>query len=197
MEGAADASRALLVVDVQNDFCEGGSLAVAGGAAVAGRITDHLRRHRDDYALVLASRDWHDPTGGNGGHFSDQPDYAATWPPHCVAGTPGAEYHPDLDTSLVDVHVRKGQGRPAYSLFEGVDDEGRPAARALGDAGVRAVDVVGIATDYCVLQSALGALEAGFAVRVLAGLCAGVAPSTSADALRLLTERGAAVELAG
>jgi nicotinamidase/pyrazinamidase len=189
--------RALLVVDVQNDFCEGGSLAVAGGAAVAGRITRYLRRSRDGYALVLASRDWHDPTGGNGGHFSDQPDYAGTWPPHCVAGTSGADYHPDLDALLVDVHVRKGQGRPAYSLFEGVDEAGRPAADVLRERGVDEVDVVGIATDYCVLQTALGALDQGLRVRLLPDLCAGVAPATTEQAIRALGERGATVEEAG
>ncbi|MFL6136416.1 MAG: isochorismatase family protein [Frankiaceae bacterium] len=193
----SDDRRALLVVDVQNDFCEGGSLAVAGGAAVAGAITRHLRAHRGDYALVLASRDWHDATGGNGGHFSDRPDFAGTWPSHCVAGTPGADYHPDLDASLVDVHVRKGQGRPAYSLFEGVDEEGRAAAEALRAAGVGAVDIAGIATDYCVLQTAHGALDEGLRVRVLSDLCAGVAPVTTEEALRSLGERGASIEPAG
>jgi nicotinamidase/pyrazinamidase len=189
----ADETTGLLVVDVQNDFCEGGSLAVTGGAAAAAAITEHLRTGKDAYAVVLASRDWHQPDSDNGGHFAATPDFVTTWPAHCVVGTPGAEYHPDLDTSLVDAHVRKGTGMPAYSLFEGRADDGRPALDVLRDAGVTAVDVVGIATDYCVLQSALGALRAGFRVTVLPDLCAGVAPATTDAALRTLREAGATV----
>jgi nicotinamidase/pyrazinamidase len=187
------AGRALLVVDVQNDFCEGGSLAVVGGAAVAAGITEWLRTRHDDYAVVVASRDWHDAVGGNGGHFADQPDFVESWPPHCVAGTPGADYHPALDATLLDAHVRKGQGRPAYSLFEGVDDTGRAAGLVLRDHDVDAVDVAGIATDYCVLQTALGALGAGLHVTVLTDLCAGVAEESSRAALATLRTLGATV----
>src|ERR1700744_2014464 len=106
--------RALFLIDVQNDFTEGGALAVAGGASVAEKVTAYLRAHPHDYDVVFASRDWHDATNDNGGHFASSPDFVDSWPPHCVAGTPGAEYHPALDTSLIDIHVRKGQGRPAY-----------------------------------------------------------------------------------
>src|SRR4051794_31984139 len=104
--------RALLVIDVQNDFTEGGALGVAGGAAVAEGISGYLAGSTDVYDVVIASRDWHDGEGDNGGHFATTapPDFVDTWPPHCVAGTAGAEYHPALDTSLIDVHVRKGQG---------------------------------------------------------------------------------------
>src|SRR3569623_1224877 len=106
---------ALFIVDVQNDFTEGGALGVPGGAAVAGGITSHLREHARDYALVVASRDWHDADNDNGGHFATDaaPDFVNSWPRHCVAGTPGAEYHPALDTSSVDVHILNGQGVPA------------------------------------------------------------------------------------
>ena len=178
-------TRALLIVDVQNDFTEGGALGVDGGAAVARRITEHLAAHRGDYALVAASRDWHDGDTDNGGHFATgaAPDFTVTWPVHCVAGTSGAEYHPDLDVSGVDVHVRKGQGRPAYSAFEGTTDDGRSLAEVLHERGVTDLDVVGIATDYCVRASALDALESGERVRVLTDLVAGVAPATSAAAL--------------
>jgi len=178
-------SRALLIVDVQNDFTEGGALGVAGGAAVAERITAWLAAHRDEYALVAASRDWHDAANDNGGHFATtaDPDYTVTWPVHCVAGTPGAEYHPALDTGAIDVHVKKGQGRPAYSAFEGVADDGRSLAEVLHEGGVTDLDVVGIATDYCVRASALDALESGERVRVLTDLVAGVAPATSEAAL--------------
>lgn len=187
--------RALLVIDVQRDFTEGGALAVSGGAAVAARITEYLRAHRDRYATVVASRDWHDADNDNGGHFASDaaPDFVDTWPPHCVAGTPGAEYHPDFDATLADVHVRKGQGQPAYSIFEGVTDAGEDLIDVLDARGIDAVDVVGIATDYCVLASARDALDAGRDVTVLSDLVAGVAPDSSAAALAELRDAGARV----
>jgi nicotinamidase/pyrazinamidase len=188
-------ARALVIVDVQNDFTEGGALGVTGGAAVAAAITEHLRAHPDDYDVVIASRDWHDPDNDNGGHFAvdAEPDFVTTWPRHCMAGTDGAEYHPDIDTGLIDIHVRKGQGVPAYSIFEGTTDDGRRLVTALDELGVTDVDVVGIATDYCVLASARDALAAGRRVRVLSDLVAGVAPETSAAALRDLAAAGAEV----
>lgn len=187
---------ALLIVDVQNDFCEGGALGVDGGAAVAAGITEHARAHRDDYALVIASRDWHDGDSDNGGHFATDaaPDFVTTWPVHCVAGTPGAEYHPALDIALIDVHVRKGQGRPSYSAFEGTVDDGRMLAAVLDEAGVDELDVVGIATDHCVRASALDALAGGRRVRVLTDLVAGVAPEPSRAALAEVAAAGARVE---
>jgi nicotinamidase/pyrazinamidase len=189
-------SRALLIVDVQNDFTEGGALGVEGGAAVARRITEHLATHGDDYVLVAASRDWHHGDDDNGGHFASgaAPDFALTWPAHCVAGTSGAAYHPALDAAAIDVHVKKGQGRPAYSAFEGTTDDGRSLAEVLVERGVTDLDVVGIATDYCVRASALDALESGERVRVLTDLVAGVAQATSAAALEEL--RAAGIETA-
>lgn len=188
--------RALLVIDVQNDFTEGGALGVDGGAAVAAGVTGLLRLDPDAYDLVVASRDWHDGDTDNGGHFATgaAPDFVETWPVHCVAGTPGAEYHPALDTSLIDLHIRKGQGVPAYSIFEGTDEHGATLRKRLDEAGVTEVDVVGIATDYCVRASALDALSAGRRVRVLTDLVAGVAPASSAAALEELA--GAGAELA-
>jgi nicotinamidase/pyrazinamidase len=188
-------ARALLVIDVQNDFTEGGALGVDGGAAVAAGITEFLRDNPDRYDEVIASRDWHNGDDDNGGHFATAaaPDFVVSWPRHCVAGTPGAEYHPALDASLIDVHVRKGQGVPAYSIFEGVTDEGVAFADALDALDITEVDVVGIATDYCVRASALDALASGRAVRVLTDLVAGVAPVTSAAALEELQAAGAEV----
>jgi len=185
-------SSALFIIDVQNDFTEGGALGVDGGAAVAAGISRYLDENPDRYDVVFASRDWHDGTNDNGGHFATgaEPDYVTTWPPHCVAGTPGAEYHPDLDTSDVDVHIRKGQGKPAYSIFEGETPEGVPLRDVLDDREVTDVDVVGIATDYCVRASALDALHEGKRVRVLTDLVAGVAPTTSTAALDELREAG-------
>lgn len=184
--------RALFIIDVQNDFTEGGALGVAGGAAVAEGITEYLRAHPDAYDLVIASRDWHDGDNDNGGHFADgAPDFVDTWPVHCVSGTPGAEYHPALDVSLVDVHVRKGQGRPAYSIFEGTTDDGRELIEVLDEKNVTSIDVAGIATDYCVLASARDALDAGRDVAVLTDLVAGVAPESSAAALEELAQAGA------
>ena len=194
-------TRALFIIDVQNDFTEGGALGVDGGAAVAAGITEYLRAHPGRYDAVFASRDWHDGDNDNGGHFagsafpgSDSPDFVETWPVHCVAGTTGAEYHPALDTSGVTVHVRKGQGVPAYSIFEGTTDDGTTVPAALDALGIDEVDVVGIATDYCVLASATDALESGRRVRVLTDLVAGVAPASSAAALETLVAAGATVE---
>lgn len=191
-------TRALLIIDVQNDFTEGGALGVEGGAAVAAAVTAYARSHRHEYAVVIASRDWHDADGDNGGHFARDaaPDYAVTWPVHCVAGTAGADYHPAIDQALIDVHVRKGQGVPAYSIFEGTADDGRSVPELLDDVAVDEVDVVGIATDYCVRASALDALAAGRRVRVLSDLVAGVAPGSSAAALAELAAAGARVETA-
>lgn len=185
-------TRALFIVDVQNDFTEGGALGVSGGDAVAAAITRHLRAHADDYALIVASRDWHDADHDNGGHFADgEPDFVDTWPVHCVADTPGAEYDPELDTQAITHHVKKGQGIPAYSLFEGTTDAGESVAELLTAHGVVDVDVVGLATDYCVRASALDALAHGRRVRVLTDLVAGVAPATSEAALAELAHAGA------
>lgn len=185
-------TRALFIIDVQNDFTEGGALGVTGGAAVASGITEYLREHPGAYDLVIASRDWHDGDNDNGGHFaSGAPDFVDTWPRHCVAGTPGAEYHPALDTSLIDVHVKKGQGVPAYSIFEGTTDDGGDLIDLLDEKGVDVVHVAGIATDYCVLASARDALDAGREVVVLTDLVAGVAPESSRAALDELAAAGA------
>ena len=186
-------SRALFIIDVQNDFTEGGALGVAGGTAVAAGITTLLAEHPDRYAHVFASRDWHDASGDNGGHFSDTPDYVDTWPSHCVAGTQGAEYHPALDTGAVDVHVRKGQGLPAYSIFEGTTTDDSHVADELDRLGVTQIDIAGIATDYCVRASALDAIATGRDVRVLADLVAGVAADSSAAALVELEAAGAEI----
>ncbi len=184
-------SRALFIVDVQNDFTERGALGVVGGDEVAARISRYLDAHADDYAIVVASRDWHHGDDDNGGHFSTEPDFVDTWPVHCVGGTFGAEYDEVFDTRRVTHHLKKGQGKPAYSLFEGVTDDGRTAAGILDEHGIRDIDVVGIATDYCVRASALDALRAGRTVRVLTDLIAGVHPDSSAAALAEIETAGA------
>jgi nicotinamidase/pyrazinamidase len=184
-------SRALFIIDVQNDFTEGGSLGVDGGAAVAAGVSKLLAQHPGRYSHVFASRDWHDADNDNGGHISQTPDFVNTWPPHCIAGTPGAEYHPALDLAPIDIHVRKGQGRPAYSIFEGTTQLGATVAHTLDEFGITDIDVAGIATDYCVRASALDAIESGRSVRVLADLVAGVAADSSAAALVELEAAGA------
>lgn len=192
-------ARALLIIDVQNDFTEGGALGVPGGAAVAAGITGYLERHANEYDVVIASRDWHDGDNDNGGHFAVDaaPDFVGTWPRHCVGGTPGAEYHPALDPSRIGVHVKKGQGRPAYSIFEGTTAEGESLPAVLAEREVGEVDVVGIATDYCVRASALDALDFGASVRVLEDLVAGVAPASSAAAVEELRRAGVTVTASG
>ena len=184
--------RALIIVDVHNDFCEGGSLAVAGGTAVARAISERLAGGGHEYGHVVATKDYHiDP----GSHFSDHPDYVASWPPHCVAGTPGADFHPDLNTSAVEAVFLKGAHAAAYSGFEGADDAGTPLADWLRSHDIDEVDVVGLATDYCVQATAADAARAGFGTRVLLDLTAGVAPESTAKAVEDL--RAADVALTG
>ncbi|MFE7632510.1 isochorismatase family protein [Kitasatospora sp. NPDC057518] len=188
--------RALIVVDVQNDFCEGGSLAVAGGAEVAAAITDLITESSPGYRHILATRDHHiDP----GNHFSAEPDYVDSWPPHCVAGTEGVGFHPNFAPAVISGAVEavfdKGAHSAAYSGFEGLDENNRGPVEWLRERQVDQVDVVGIATDHCVRATALDAARAGFTTRVLLDLTAGVNPETTAAALAEL--RAAGVELVG
>ena len=189
-------SKALIIVDVQNDFCEGGSLAVEGGHAVAASITDlvGLDRAGGSYGFVVASKDWHiDP----GQHFAEKgtnPDFVTSWPVHCAAGTQGAAFSPNLQVALDEVFL-KGQYSNGYSSFEGVagSSEGVGLRDWLAERGVEAVDVVGIATDYCVRATALDAAAAGFDTSVLVAHCAGVAPDSSAAALEEMAAEGVTI----
>ena len=178
--------RALLVIDVQVDFCEGGALACSGGAAVAAAITQHIKANGSAYDFVIASRDWHTPNDSNGGHFP-------LWPLHCIAGEPGADYHSALDNSLVDFHIKKGQGSHGYSFFEGSTDEGETAAQLLERLGVTDIDVVGVATDHCVRASALDAKQLGFNARVITSLTAGVDARTTEAAIDEMVDCGVSV----
>ena len=192
-------SRALIIVDVQNDFCEGGSLAVAGGAEVAAAISDYVDAHHLEFDHIVATQDWHiDP----GAHFSEEPDFKDSWPSHCVAGTKGAELHPDLDTEYIQAYFQKGQFAAAYSGFEGLlapedavpTGDRQPGSLSAGDPesyaaaddaiglddwlqshDVEDVVVVGIATDYCVMATSLDAVQAGYSVTVIRSLTAGIA----------------------
>lgn len=191
-------SRALIIVDVQNDFCEGGSLAVTGGATLAGAISDYVDANHQHFDHVVATQDWHVEPGA---HFASEPDYVETWPPHCVAGTRGAELHADLDTEYIQAFFRKGQFTAAYSGFEGVlapedevpsgelapglspasavstvvDDDAIGLDDWLQSHDVEDVVVVGIATDYCVRETALDAVQAGYSVTVIRHLTVGIA----------------------
>lgn len=183
--------RALIIVDVQNDFCEGGAVPVTGGAAVAPAINTYLAG-APGYRHVVATQDFHiDP----GEHFSDRPDYSSTWPPHCVAGSVGAELRPDLDTTPVDAVFRKGAYSAGYSGFDGADQNGTPLLEWLRQRGVDDVDVVGIATDHCVRRTAEDAARAGLRTRVLVNLTAATAPDSVAQALADMESVG--VELVG
>ncbi len=183
-------TNALIVVDVQNDFTEGGSLGVKGGNVTAASITDYIRTHKSDYSLVIASRDWHSPDGDNGGHFADKPDRVTTWPRHCVQGTTGAAYNPALESELIDVQIYKGDGKPAYSAFEGNTPGGATLDEVLTTAKVRHIDIVGIATDHCVRATALDAVAKGYTVTVLVDLCVGVMPATSIAAIAEMVAAG-------
>jgi nicotinamidase/pyrazinamidase len=183
--------RALVIVDVQNDFCEGGSLAVTGGAAVARGLSSYLAGPDGArYDHVVATQDFHvDP----GAHFSAVPDYAASWPVHCVAGTAGADLHPDLDTSRVEEIFRKGEYAAAYSGFEGASQAGETLLSWLAERHVTDVDVTGIATDYCVRATAADAASAGFATTVLLELTAGVSAASTTAAIESMRADGIAV----
>jgi nicotinamidase/pyrazinamidase len=189
--------RALIVVDVQNDFCEGGSVPVAGGALVAVKVRDLVGRAAEaGHQYVVATRDHHiDP----GDHFSDTPDFKTSWPVHCVAGTQGSDFHPDflpaVHAGALDAVFYKGAYEAAYSGFEGADEEGTGLTAWLREHGVTTVDVVGIATDHCVKATALDAAAAGFTTRVLLDLTAGVHHDTIQQARDELSQVG--VELSG
>jgi nicotinamidase/pyrazinamidase len=178
--------KALIIVDVQNDFCEGGSLAVTGGASVAAGISAALREDPSRWGHVVATKDFHiDP----GPHFGDPPNYVDSWPRHCVAGTSGADFHPQLDTERIEAVFSKGEHAAAYSGFEG-HDGGIGLAAWLRMRDVSEVDVVGIATDHCVRATAVDAVREGFDTTVLLGLTAGVASETTDAALDEMRRAG-------
>ncbi|HET9380093.1 MAG TPA: nicotinamidase [Streptomyces sp.] len=188
--------RALIVVDVQNDFCEGGSLAVSGGADVAAAITELIGQTTAGYRHVVATRDHHVAPGD---HFADDPDFAHSWPAHCVAGTEGVGFHPNFAPAVasgsVDAVFDKGAYSAAYSGFEGADENGVALADWLREREIDEVDVVGIATDHCVRATALDAAREGFRTQVLLDLTAGVAAETTERAVAELRRSG--VELSG
>jgi nicotinamidase/pyrazinamidase len=188
--------QALIVVDVQNDFCEGGSLPVTGGARVASDISALLHHWtRQDpkapsYDVVVATKDHHiDP----GGHWSNDPDFVDTWPVHCRVGTDGEAFHPNLDPQPFDAVFVKGEHAAAYSGFEGHDGNGAGLADWLRAHEVERVDVCGIATDHCVRATALDAVKNGFTTRLLLDLCAGVAPESTEKAIVEMRESGVEV----
>lgn len=188
--------RALIVVDVQNDFCEGGSLPVAGGAQVAHDIAEILHHwviqdpNAPDYAHVVATKDHHiDP----GAHWSTTPDFKDSWPVHCEVGTDGEAFHPNLDPQPFDAIFLKGEYAAAYSGFEGRAHEGASLADWLHEHDVTHVDVCGLATDYCVRSTALDAATHGFDTRLLLDLCAGVAAESTAAALSEMRAAGVRV----
>jgi nicotinamidase/pyrazinamidase len=191
-------TQALLIVDVQPTFCEGGELAVPGGNLVADRIAEYLRARRDDYRLTITSQDWHlDP----GSHFSDHPDFVDSWPPHGLVGTPNAELHPAVAAALApsgaDVTIKKGLRQAAYSAFDGTATDGRTLAEVLRDAGVDELDVCGIAESHCVRASALDALSAGLTVRLLTDLTVPVTEESGAAARAEIGSAGGILTTSG
>jgi nicotinamidase/pyrazinamidase len=179
-------TRALIIADPQRDFCEGGSLGVAGGAAAVSRI-DSLLKGDHGYDYLIATRDHHINPGL---HFADEPDFVNSWPPHCVVGSPGSEFHDNLTFRDFSAVIYKGHYAPAYSAFEGVTADGEKLSRWLQDRGVDQVDVCGIATDYCVRATALD----GFETTVLLDLTAAVAPDRVPQISAELRAAGIAVK---
>lgn len=189
-------AKALLVIDVQVDFCESGALACDGGALAAKRISEYLKTSKSNYDFVIASRDWHTPGDSNGGHFPPAevaPDLVNNWPLHCIAGEKGAEYHENFDSSLVDIHIKKGQGSHGYSIFDGTTEDGEEFSKLIQRLGINSVDVVGIATDYCVRASSIDSKHAGLDVRVITSLTAGVAQSSIEAAIDEMVDLGISV----
>ncbi|MHA7305512.1 isochorismatase family protein [Arthrobacter sp. TMN-49] len=204
-------AKALIIIDVQNDFCEGGSLAVTGGADVASEITE-LIADAPDFDFIVATQDWHvDP----GSHFSDTPDFRTSWPVHCVAGSKGAALHRNLDTEDIDAYFRKGKFDASYSGFDGLlapedevavgereahesADEDAESPLSLDDwlreNDVQDVVIVGLATDHCVRATALDAVNAGYNTTVLRDYIAGVDEDASEAALEELQDAGVEVK---
>jgi nicotinamidase/pyrazinamidase len=187
-------NRALILVDIQPTFCEGGELAVTGGNQVARDTAALVRENYDEYDVIATTQDWHiDP----GAHFSETPDFVDSWPPHGVAGSPNADLHPELAVALndaidgADITIRKGEYQAAYSGFDGQDENGQSLADLLRDRGITALDVAGIAESHCVKETVLDGLKAGFDVTVLANLTVPVSEELGAAARAEMTAAGA------
>lgn len=191
--------RALIVVDVQNDFCEGGSLAVAGGAEVAHGVSELLHRWRSrspqapDYAHVVATKDHHIDPGSHWAPVGTEPDFVESWPVHCKVGTDGEAFHPNLEPQPLDSVFRKGEYDAAYSGFEGQNTDGESLVDWLREREVTDVDVCGLATDFCVRATALDAVRNGFTTSLLVDLCAGVAEESTRAALVEMQAAGVTV----
>jgi nicotinamidase/pyrazinamidase len=185
------AVRALIIVDVQNDFTEGGALEVEGGDEAAYRIGAYLARTRHNYALVVTTQDW---------HIEPRDDHFTTYPPHCVAESPGAQLDPELSrgagrqiTGLVDAQVHKGQYAGDLSGFNGVDESGRYLADLLSESGIQAVDVCGLAEDVCVAATVRDAVGAGMGARLLTDLSRATSPEAAGTTERALASVGVPV----
>jgi len=160
---------------------------VEGGNAVAERIAEFAAAHREHYDLVVTTQDWHiDP----GTHFSQNPDFVDTWPPHGVAGTEEAELHPALANLNPDASVKKGQYDAAYSGYEGKDESGQDLARILATAGITTVDVVGIAESHCVKETAIDSRKEHLPTRVISDLTVPVSEELGAAAREAMAEAG-------
>lgn len=185
--------RALVIVDVQNDFCPGGSLATARGDAVAAGIAEFIATHRADYDFVISTQDWHIEPGS---HFHPEPNFTSSWPVHCVANSEGESLHEALEGTEFDEAFFKGQYTAAYSGFEGFTLDGISFSNWLRNHDVEDIDVAGIATDYCVRATVLDGLKEGLKVRVLSDLCSPVDEKTGAAALEEMAAAGAEVAAA-
>ncbi len=188
-----DRRRALIIVDVQNDFCEGGSLGVPGGSEIATAISRYAESNGDDYALIVATRDWHVDPGTHFAPRGSDPDYRGTWPAHCRANSPGAEFHPKLRLPAGTVVISKGEYAAAFSGFEGHDEGGRSLDTVLREHDVVAVDVAGVATSYCDKATALSACSLGYGTQLLLSLCADVPGADTSATIAELESAGVRV----
>lgn len=187
----AQGRTALIIVDVQPTFCEGGELGTIGAHGVAERVAAYAKAHRDDYTMIVTTQDWHIEPGD---HFSESPDFVDTWPPHGVAGTQNAELHPALEGLDVDIAFKKGQYAAAYSGFEGTSPDGNFLADVLAEVEIAHVDVVGLVESHCVKSTALDAKELGYSVRVFTDLTVPVTPEQGETARAEMTAAGIVLE---
>lgn len=186
-------TNALIIVDVQKDFVEGGSLAVEGGQQVADNLFNVVVPVFEKLdMLVLYTKDWHNPNSDNGGHISETPDYIDSWPAHCVAGTDGADFAQNFDPESDHIFY-KGMGKPSYSGVEAINPHSVGLVDALKYFDIETVDVIGIAFDYCVKATALDLKKAGFKVNVIRDFTASVHPENDDETIHELISAGVTV----
>lgn len=181
-------NRALIIVDVQPTFCEGGELPVVGGNRIAQAIAQYVQTHNDDYAYIATTQDWHIEPGA---HWSENPDFVDSWPVHGVAGSANAQLKEEIASLNIEHHFKKGQYKAAYSGFEGIEETSNSTLeQSLREHNITDVDVVGIALSHCVRDTALDSANLGFSTRVFEDLSVPVSQDLGAQAIERMRNHG-------